>query len=203
LTERGLARLTGISQPHVHNVLKGVRILSLRATDTILRRLDLSVADLLDPEEEAGRSCSTRSRSGSYPEVAVLEGWLGPGLPLPKQASRFERYPFPRPYLASLGNAVMARLAYDPRMTGLFRENDLVLLDQSPGKRRQPDRDSLYVVNRHGEGLVRRLRLERADLLLLKGVRYDQTEHVEVFPLAGMHLLDVVKARVAWVGRSL
>ena len=28
LTERSLARLTGISQPHIHNVLKGAKILS-------------------------------------------------------------------------------------------------------------------------------------------------------------------------------
>lgn len=28
MTERRLARLTGISQPHVHNVLKGKRIFS-------------------------------------------------------------------------------------------------------------------------------------------------------------------------------
>ena len=28
LSERRMAHLTGISQPHIHNVLKGVRILS-------------------------------------------------------------------------------------------------------------------------------------------------------------------------------
>ena len=39
LTERGFARLIGISQPHVHNVLKGVRNLSPNIFDLSLKYL--------------------------------------------------------------------------------------------------------------------------------------------------------------------
>jgi plasmid maintenance system antidote protein VapI len=49
VTERGLARLTGISQPHMHHVLKGKRVLSLETADIILRRLDIDLADLITP----------------------------------------------------------------------------------------------------------------------------------------------------------
>jgi len=48
LTERGLARMIGISQPHMHHILKGVRALSIENADRILRRLDLTVLDLLE-----------------------------------------------------------------------------------------------------------------------------------------------------------
>ena len=51
LTERGLARATGISQPHIHNVLKGKKLFSLELSDTILRELDLDLLDLLDPAD--------------------------------------------------------------------------------------------------------------------------------------------------------
>lgn len=51
LTERGLARLTGVSQPHVHNVLKGVRLLSMQTADLIIRELRLDLLELIDPEE--------------------------------------------------------------------------------------------------------------------------------------------------------
>jgi len=51
LTERGLSRLTGVSQPHIHNVLKGKRLLSKKSADTILHELDLDVLDLLEPKE--------------------------------------------------------------------------------------------------------------------------------------------------------
>jgi len=51
VTERGLARVSGISQPHLHNVLKGKRVLSLQKSDTLLRRLQIDVLHLIRPEE--------------------------------------------------------------------------------------------------------------------------------------------------------
>jgi transcriptional regulator with XRE-family HTH domain len=50
-TERGLARLCGISQPHLHNVLKGKRTLSTNKADEVLRRLQIDVLQLIEPEE--------------------------------------------------------------------------------------------------------------------------------------------------------
>lgn len=56
-TERGLARLTGISQPHLHNVLKGKRFLSMQKADEVLHRLQIDVLSLIELEElrEASR----------------------------------------------------------------------------------------------------------------------------------------------------
>ena len=51
LTERGLAKLAGISQPHVHNVLKGKRIFSPEMSDAILHVLRLDLLDLISPQE--------------------------------------------------------------------------------------------------------------------------------------------------------
>jgi plasmid maintenance system antidote protein VapI len=51
LTERSLARITHVSQPHIHNVLKGKRLLSSQMADEILHRLDLDLTDLLRPGE--------------------------------------------------------------------------------------------------------------------------------------------------------
>ena len=62
LTERGLARRTGISQPHLHNVLKGVRVLSPQIGDVLLRHLHITLLDLLREDERnwqpsADRAC--------------------------------------------------------------------------------------------------------------------------------------------------
>lgn len=51
LTERRLARQTGISQPHIHHVLKGKRVLSTQKADKILSHLRLDLLDLVDVEE--------------------------------------------------------------------------------------------------------------------------------------------------------
>jgi Helix-turn-helix len=62
MTERGLARMTGISQPHLHNMLKGTRALSPRMADLILHHLHITVLDLLHADERnlapaPGRAC--------------------------------------------------------------------------------------------------------------------------------------------------
>jgi transcriptional regulator with XRE-family HTH domain len=52
-TERGIARRVGLSQPHIHNLLKGNRLLSWESADCLLRELDLSVLDLIHPHEKS------------------------------------------------------------------------------------------------------------------------------------------------------
>jgi len=51
VTERGLARLTRVSQPHIHHVLKGKRVLSPGTADKILLQLRLDLLDLVEPSE--------------------------------------------------------------------------------------------------------------------------------------------------------
>jgi hypothetical protein len=50
-TERGLARLIGISQPQVHNVLKGARKLRPEVADRLIAKFEMCVLDLLEPSE--------------------------------------------------------------------------------------------------------------------------------------------------------
>lgn len=51
VTERGLARMAGVSQPHIHNVLKGKRFFSLQKADQVLLSLGLDILDFVDPDE--------------------------------------------------------------------------------------------------------------------------------------------------------
>ena len=48
ITERGLARSTGLSQSHIHNVLSGVRFLTPQTADLILTAMGLSVTDMME-----------------------------------------------------------------------------------------------------------------------------------------------------------
>lgn len=66
LTERGLARLVAMSQSHIHNVLKGARILTPDTADRILESLELSVLDFLEADEAAFAARPGR-RSGTTP----------------------------------------------------------------------------------------------------------------------------------------
>ncbi len=51
MTERELARRIGMSQPHVHNVLKRRRILTAPVADLLLEAFRMSALDLVSNEE--------------------------------------------------------------------------------------------------------------------------------------------------------
>jgi plasmid maintenance system antidote protein VapI len=67
-TERGLARLLGISQPHAHNVLKGVRPLTPELFDTMLKRFGMDLLDLY-PKTEIDYHLARRKSPGSEWEM--------------------------------------------------------------------------------------------------------------------------------------
>ncbi|HXN46436.1 MAG TPA: helix-turn-helix transcriptional regulator [Bryobacteraceae bacterium] len=85
LTERGLARMIGISQPHMHHILKGVRTLSVENADRILRGLNLTVLDLiaglgspLEVSKVTTIAGIERNQQGDLASVGA-EGWKNTG----------------------------------------------------------------------------------------------------------------------------
>ncbi len=50
-SERSLAARLGVSQPHIHNVLKGVRLMTPHLADHIVVRLNLTLDDLFTEED--------------------------------------------------------------------------------------------------------------------------------------------------------
>jgi plasmid maintenance system antidote protein VapI len=59
-TERGLARILGVSQPQMHNVLKGARGLRPALADRFLRKFGITALELLT-DAELNDAVSTRS----------------------------------------------------------------------------------------------------------------------------------------------
>jgi hypothetical protein len=199
LTERGAARLTGVSQPHLHNVLKGTRLLSPGMADQVLRSLKLCLFDLLDPQEVQAYGARSGARRGAVP---VLEGRLGPGWPFPSSESGWEPFPFLEEELDSLGDPALVELAADPLMRPLFREGDMVLLDRSCVRRRRPDAEGCYAVDLGGDSLVRRLHLD-GDCLRLLAPAAPASRAADFVSVANRNILEVVKARIVWIGRNL
>ena len=191
VTERGLARLTGISQPHLHNVLKGVRSLSIEMADQIMRRLRITVVDLMEEKDLAGLAPPRASATSRYREVPLLEGEIGPGRPFPAQTSLYQRYPFAANDLATLVHPVTARV----------RANDLVLLDEAELHRLRPVPTGYYAIDGRGTSMIRHAIRESAVLLLFTD--NEPGGDRAFISLADRNILDVVKARVVWIGHYL
>jgi transcriptional regulator with XRE-family HTH domain len=51
-TERQLAKLVGVSQPQLHNVLKGARPLKRELADALLAHFQISLLDLVEPGDK-------------------------------------------------------------------------------------------------------------------------------------------------------
>jgi len=50
-TERSLARILRVSQPHLHNMLKGVRRINTDFADQVMAKFSISILDLISDEE--------------------------------------------------------------------------------------------------------------------------------------------------------
>jgi AraC-like DNA-binding protein len=199
-TERALARRAAISQPHMHNMLKGVRILNPEASDQILAKLGLSALDLLD-SDELRRALYLRAKDATpATEVPVLLGRLGPGLPWPGELSPFERVSVPCLAVAHATDPIVARLGEDPAMVPFLNAGDLALLDTSEAARRCGDPEALFAVTRKGEVAVRWVRRGQSRTYLLSRETRDHPHRWEV--LNGREAERELRARVIPV-RSL
>lgn len=201
LTERGFARLVGISQPHAHNVLKGVRTLSPEVFDLVLKYLHLSVLDLA-PIEEIEAQIERRGRRERVAEIAFLDAPIGPEHPWPSGVQW--RKTFPAPFSAAIVSSelLMARFAADPAMTATLASYDVALLDTSERRRSSLSPEGLYVIERRGETVMRYLRSGMRWHYLVTDANWDNPIAWEPLSLSDARFHDAVKARVVWLGRQ-
>lgn len=202
-TERGLAKAIGVSQPHVHNILKGLRILSPEIGDQILQKLNMSLIDLLDPNHAARVMDFGASPASQYSWVRVLDGRLGPVHPWPTKSTSTERFPISYAKLAGLLHPVVVRTGRDESMEPLFAADDIALLDQAPAARTEIHTDSLYVLKRGDHGLIRRLRLVANSLYIVAEAQLYKPAEWERISIVNLDITHIVRGRVTLLAPEL
>ena len=205
LTERGFARLIGISQPHVHNVLKGVRNLSPKIFDLALKYLHLSLLDLV-PSGELEAHLRSRRLPQRSAEVPFLDRPIGPGMPWPKGLSPRKNFPLPFPAPDAPANLVMASLIADPSMRFTLGSSDVALLDTAPSRPSTLSPQGLFVVERGTEAgfeaVLRYIRPGAYCYYLATDATLDAPADWEPLPVSPSEIIAAVKARVRWIGRE-
>jgi hypothetical protein len=203
LTERGFARLIGISQPHVHNVLKGVRKLSPNIFDLALKYFHLSVLDLI-PSSELEAHLRSRRPPWHSAEVPFLRHPVGPGMPWPTGLDPRKSFPLPFPSDHAPANLVMARLIPDPAMLSTLGSSDVALLDISTIRPSAIAPQGLFVVERGPEAgletVIRYIRPGAHGYYLATDSTLNTPADWELFPVSASELVTAVKARVRWIG---
>lgn len=134
LTESRLARLSGVSQPHMHHILMGKRGLQTAVADRLLAALGLDVSELLDAESRspASQAADFSRRPLSHTEHTVLApmlaGLIGAGFPSPAAMYPPKYLPLPRREIPGDCALSAARLAHDPTLEPHFLRDDLVVI---------------------------------------------------------------------------
>jgi transcriptional regulator with XRE-family HTH domain len=201
LTERGFARLIGISQPHAHNVLKGVRNLSPEVLDLALKYLHLSLLDLAG-EDELSANLQSRRAPPSHLDVPFLDGPIGPGAPWPLALSSWKKFPLPFTTAGSSSNVAMAKLIFDPAMQSALGLFDVALLDTSATERGGLDPQGIFVIERANEAVLRYIRAGSRACYLPTSATLDHPDQWEQLAIPMTELSSSVKARVRWLGRE-
>jgi hypothetical protein len=198
LTERGLAKLVGVSQPHIHNVLKGRKILSQEICDRVLASLQITLLDLID-RETLTLYLQTRTMAPGTAWVRVLDTPLGPGHPWPNRATRSERFAISPADLTRMAHPIAARLGEEPRMKLVFSAGEWVILDQSVPARREPTPDGYYLVRVGGEPLVRHVRLLEKRLYLVTEDALRNPAEWQRVDTANADVSHIIRARIRFV----
>lgn len=192
VSERRLARLAEISQPHLHNVLKGIRTLSPEATDRLMRALDVSIPEVIWSGGEI--------QASDIRAIPLLRDRIGPGY-----VASFETFrgymPFPARLVATLVEPLAAWLATDLSLPAEFRAGDLVLLDQNTGERMASGLAGGRLVVENAGVRVRYVRRVRGTLEVAGNLT--GPGHWRRISLRGRDVLDIVRARIVWIGREL
>ncbi len=201
-TERSFSRQTGISQPHMHNVLKGVRGFSTDFGDALLSGLDFSVLDLVETDE-LGFALEQRRRRGLHSRmVPVLRGRLGPDAPFPSWEDVIEWFPLPQASFVNSGRLAMVEVGEDAELARVFGRAEFALLSRDEPGRITLSGRHWYAIQWGGAGLIRQLRKENQRLVVLGQstlTGYEGPTHLE---LQDVPQLRIVRAQVVWAGKD-
>ncbi len=198
VTERALAKLLGLSQPHLHHLLKGKRRLTPEIMDRCLYQLRMSLLDLVDRSQLVQYLDTERPQSAEYSYLPVLSGRIGPTSTWPAEVESHARFPVPARVVRYMWHPVIARAGFDARMQSLG-EGDYMLLDQSRTARLDVQSDALYVVKQGKFGVVRRLRKIGSQVHLVAEDAEDRPGLWEKLPVEGAPLLHFIRARAVLI----
>lgn len=197
-TERQLARTTGVSQPHIHNILKGFRDLTPTTADRILRALNVSILDLIDTADLSRGLAERPLLVETAKEVTVLASRVGRGHRWPSRESRFERLSIAENSLFGMRKPVAFRLAPDPAMTAAFAGRELAVVDLGkPAPLHEPD--SCFLIAHDGEARIRFVRLGRCRIYMPTSANLNRPAAWDWLNMEGNPLEKLVLAKVRFV----
>lgn len=201
LTERRLARVIGVSQPHMHNVLKGVRALTPEVADLCLAGLGISVLDLVETREVEALLLARQYEGERSSLAPVLGGRISPEDPFPKMPGAVDWCQLPPWLCAGRRRLVFMRAGRDGG-SPLAPEDEFLLVSVEEEARLRVDARQVAVLRWRGAGFLRRVERRGRRLLVLGQDNWLESGAPGEIDLEDQSLLSVVRGVVVWAGRD-
>jgi hypothetical protein len=168
--------------------------LSPESADRLLNALDLNIAALLFSFD--------RKADSTIQPVPMPRNKIGAGAGADFGAFR-GFMPFCSAQVASLIEPVVAQLAPDLVLPRAFKPNDYVLLDRNPALRRSPGGGGCWVIAESGVLRARYVKVGGTCIYIADETTLHQPPRWEVISLERRDILEIVRARIVWIGRDL
>jgi hypothetical protein len=194
VSERGLSRMCGISQPHMHNVLKSIRALSSASANRLMGALGVTVPGLVW-HAQGGDDWSVSI-------VPMVRNRIGPGIDSDLAACS-GCMPFPARIIEPLMDPVVAKIGADLVLPSMVAANDFILLDRNPELRSRPQGNSCWVVAEPSGLRIRYVKLDGTKVYLANQATVGNPSQWESISLRGRNITDIVKARIVWIWREI
>jgi transcriptional regulator with XRE-family HTH domain len=213
MTGLSLARQTGFKQAHISNFLNKKRGLSIEGMDRVLKVEDLSVLDLIDPQEVNKRASIQPPSADEFQNVLLVSGAVAATQPLIMSMKVKDMLKFKKSFLRKLRAATEGNrqswerfvlIQIDERegmsMYPRLLPGATVLIDRHYNslKPYRKSESSMYAVAKAGNCTVKYVEHAGRHLVLRP---HNQSYPVEVMPMQeGKSASDYLIGRVCYVG---
>ena len=201
VTERRLAAMVSLSQPHLHNVVNGLRRLTPTVADQIIECLDWSLLDLVESAEAQALLSRRQASLVNGREVPLARAAVGAGFIFPGQ--EFTEITVPNSWLARAEIPVAVSAGLDPTMESTYTEGDILLVDHGRSARTPIYDDALYVVRWNGQSVARWLRFSSRGLYLVSDSDWAEPLRWPLIVASASQRRDLVEGKIIAVARRL
>lgn len=207
-----MAHQTGFQQAHISNFLNGKRGLSLEGMDNVMSVLQISVLDLLDPNEINKRASIPPPSEDAFDNVLLVEGAIAAGEPLVTSENVKDILKFKKSFLKRLRPDMQSTrddwqrfvlVKVDARdgmsMYPRLLPGATVLIDRHYNSLRpyHKNEQNMYAVRKEGGATVKYVELAGNNLILRP---HNQAYPVDVIPVEnGKTFADYIVGRVCHV----
>ena len=199
VTERRLAGMVGVSQPHLHNVVNGLRKLTPTVADLIMKRLDWSLLDLVESAEAQSLLNRRQASLAHGREIPLARAGIGDGFTFPGQ--EYAEITVPNSWLARAEIPVAVSAGADPEMEWTYTAGDILLVDRAHSARTPIYDDALYVVRWNGQSVARWLRFANRGLYLVADTDWAEPLRWPLLVASARQRLEIVEGKIIAVAR--